>query len=228
MHRVTIWGLLAALVLTLPPPLLAGVDKPSAVDVLFERQHLANLEKGAEVSYRFQRTVSDAKLLGEPFSDDIKIDVTQVSEAGKRAVEVRVFTGDRARDPQKITDVTGNPILVVFLDRAVNNFSLIAGGNRAYLKNGFRIGLREKAVIEQVKADYQGQSVDAYRITVTPFAGDKNAQKMSGYDGSRFTFVVSEAVPGWFVEMVSTYESTIKEAPRLEERFTLAGVGGGK
>lgn len=207
-------------------PLLAAPEVPKATDVLFESKHLSNLNKGDEVSYRFQRTVSDEKLLGMPFSDDIKLAVVQaVPENGSRDVTVQVFTGERARDPVSETQRTGNPLLVFYLDRAVSNFSLIAGGNRPYLKNKFAMALKD-AKVEPVKIAYNGTQVEGYRVTVTPYAGDPNAAKMQGYEGSQFTLLVSEAVPGQLAEMMASYSSTIPGAPRLEERITLTGVGG--
>lgn len=209
-------------------PATAGAGKLSAVDILFESKHLELMGKGSEVAYRIQRTVSDPKMLGEPFSDDIKIGVNAVDAAGKREVVIKIFSGERARDPRVETDMTGNPILVFFLDRSVANFGLVGGGNRNYLKQQFREALRDRAQVETVKVDYEGKSVDGYRIVVTPYADDKNARRMLGYEGSRFSFVVSAAVPGYFVDMASVFESTNKDAPKFEERITLQGAGGVK
>jgi hypothetical protein len=206
----------------------AAAAGPSAVDVLFERKHLGNLESGQEVVYRFQRTVSDEKMLGAPFSDDIKLDIKKVAADGTREVVFKVFTGDRARDPQDIPDLTGNPVLVVFLDRAVNNFAMIASGNRNYLKGKFRDALRENAKIEPVTVEAMGKKVQGYRVTVTPFEKDPNALKMLGYEGATFSFTVSDAVPGQFIELTSHYESGIKDAPLLDERITLASSGAAK
>lgn len=206
-------------------PAAAEAGKLSAVDILFEAKHLELLGKGAEVAYRIQRTVSDPKMLGEPFSDDIRIGVNAVDPAGKREVVIKIFSGERARDPRVETDMTGNPILVFFLDRSVANFGLVGGGNRNYLKQQFRDALRDRAQVDKVKVDYGGKAVDGFRIVVTPYAEDKNARRMLGYEGSRFTFVVSDKVPGYFVDMASVFESTNKEAPRFEERITLQGTG---
>jgi len=204
----------------------ADAAKKSAVDILFESPHLSLMQKGSEAAYRIQRTVSDAKLLGEPFSDDIKIGVKAVDTQGKREVEIKVFSGERARDPRIETEMTGNPILVFFLDRSVMNFALVGGGNRNYLKQQFRDALRTKADIQEAKVAYEGQTVDGYRVTVTPFADDKNASKMMGYEGSRFSFLVSDKVPGYFVEMTSSFESKLPDAPKFEERVSLAKVEG--
>jgi len=209
-------------------PLRAETAPPTAVGALFDTPHLDNLKPGAEVAYRFQRTVSDAQLLGAPFNDDIKLDVQKVDAEGKRDVVVKVFTGERARDPQAIPELTGNPLLVLYLDRFVKNFNQIAGGNPPYLKNQLRNALRDKAKVDPVKIDYDGHTIDGYRIAVQPYVDDANAPKMLGYEGAKFSIVVSDAVPGRFVELVSTFDSSKAENPKLEERITIAGLGGVK
>lgn len=234
MFALKLKSLAAAAVLSLAGTVIAVAEapvatKPTAVDVLFETKHLANLKQGEETKYRFQRVVSDPKMLGTPFSDDIALDITKLNTDGTREVTLKVFTGERARDPQVVPDLTGNPVLVLFLDRAVINFaSLAGGGNSSYLKGKFREGLRERAKIEPVKIDYKGSSVDGYKVTIAPYENDPNALRMLGYESSEFTFLVSQSVPGQIAELIAHYESGIKDAPTLEERITLAGIGGAK
>jgi len=203
----------------------ATAGAPSAVELLFERKHLAALDGGSEIAYRFERATSDPKMLGEAFSDTIRLTITAVAPTGTREVALDVFTGERARTVQNVPDLTGNPMLVLFLDRSVSNMSQLAGGSRPYLKDRIRAGLRDKSVIEATTIAYAGKTVDAFRITVTPFVGDANAGKMLGYEGAKLTVVVSEAAPGHIVELSSLFESGVPGAPRLEERITLAGSG---
>ena len=202
----------------------AEIAKPSPVDILFERKHLANVDAGQDLVYRFQRTVSETELLGQPFSDDIKVEVKKVASNGTRDVVVKVFTGERAREPYPIDELTGNPILVVFLDRAVSSYMSVAGGKIPYLKDKFRSAIRERATIEPVQIKLGEKTVEGQRVSIQPYAGDLNASKMRGYENSRFSFVVSEAVPGQFVEMNAIYENTLKDAPRLEERTVMVGA----
>lgn len=220
-------GLVAAAAAVASTVSMAGADpvKRTAVDLLFESKHLELLGKGMEARYRLDRTVSDAKLVGEPFADDIRVGVKDVDASGKREVVVHLFTGERARDPHTETELTGNPLLVVFLDRSVSNFAIVGGGNRNYLKQKFREALLDKADVQPAKVEYGGKSVDGYRITVAPFATDKNAQRMLGYEGSKFTFVISDAVPGYFVDLHAGFESTVKDSPKFEERIKLVGAG---
>lgn len=203
----------------------AQTAAPTAVDVLFERKHLDGLAKGAALTYRFERTVSDAKTQGEGFGDDIQVDVNDVSEQGKD-VAVQIFTGERARERQVIPGMTGNPLLVVFLDRCVINMSRLTGAQAPYLKGAFRNALRDKAKIEPARIDYAGKTVDGYKVTIEPYADDPNATKLQGYERSRFTITVSEQVPGHFVSMLSHFENIKPETPGLEERITIAKVDG--
>lgn len=201
---------------------------PSAKSVLFEADHLGQVAAGSQLSYRLDHKVSDEKLLGLPFSDEIKIAIERVADDGKRDVKVSVFTGDRARPTQPIAGLTGNPLLVIFLDRSVRNYAMIAGGRTAYLKNRFKVELAKNSTVTPTKVPYNGGEVDGYRVSVTPFVHDPNRHKMRGYEGSTYEFVVSENVPGYFVELVAVLESPKEGAPRLEERVMFDGVGSGK
>ena len=205
---------------------LAGPSVPKPTAVLFDAPHLDKVEAGATLSYRLEHNVSDEQLLGQAFSDDIKVAVDRVSDDGKRDVKVSVFSGDRARPNQNVPGLVGNPLLVIFLDRAVKNYSMIAGGKPAYLKNRFKIELQTSAKVEAKKVSYNGSEVDGYEVSVTPFIRDPARHKMRGYEGSHYKITLSDKVPGHFVEMVAVIESPKKGAPRLEERVTFSGVGG--
>jgi hypothetical protein len=220
--RVLAWAaILAAL-----PPASAGAqgNPPRPVELLFERQHLSALETGAEVVYRFERTIAQPKAPEDRFADEIRLVVTAVSPAGTRELALSVFSGEQQLR-HTVPEMTGNPVLVLFLDRAVNNMTRLTGGSRAYFKSRMRAGLLEKAVIEPVAVSYQGKSAEAFRVSVLPFQGDPNAAGMLGYDGAKFTFVVSEAVPGHLVDLTASFESAMPGAPRLGEHIALVGAG---
>jgi len=194
----------------------AEPQKP--VELLFDGNHLQLTKEGSQVTYRFQRSVSHEKVLGAAFSDDLKLDVTGVKD-DKRNFEFRVFSGERAREPFADHDRVGNPLLLWYLDRSVNNYKGLAGGGLTYVKGRFMEALKN-ATAEPTKVDVNGKSVDASRVTLTPYAGDPNASRMMGYENSRFVIVYSDAVPGYFVELTSTFENSDAKAPRLEERIS--------
>lgn len=203
----------------------AGNAAPSATAMLFEVPHLANVSKGSTLAYQFERQVSDSKLLGEPFKDGIDVDVVNDGDDGTKTVVVKVFTGERGRRPQNIQGMTGNPVLVVFLDRAVNNLAILSGGSRPFLKQKLKMSFVNGAKVEPVEIAFKGASIKGNRIQVKPYAGDPNALKMMGYDGATFDIVVSDAIPGHFVALASHYASPMKDSPNLDETIKLEGVG---
>jgi hypothetical protein len=205
-------------------PAAAAPDKLTAAQTLFETRQLDLVDKGREVTYHFDRTVSDERLLGKAYADNIIVGVKNVGEKGEREVEFKAFSGQYARDPTSWPDLTINPIFIWYLERAVSNFNTLAGGNQMYLKGQFRAALADKAVIEPTKIDLNGKSIDGYKITVRPYADDTHAPQMQGYAGSTFTMVVSKDAPGYFVNLVATYESSTAAAPKLEEKISLVGL----
>lgn len=202
----------------------AAQTLPKPTDVLFDRPHLAKVGVGEVLTYNLSRKTDQPELAGRGYEDEIKVKVNAIEDNGSRDLTVDVFTGARARDPQNIPGMTGNPVLVFFLDRVVFDYGAIAGGKRPYLKNRFKIALGENATIEPAKVRYNGEEHDGYRVSVTPFAGDTNKDKMRGYEGSKFQIIMSDAVPGQFVRFVSDIMSTKANAPGIHEVTTLAGA----
>lgn len=207
------------LVLVLAPWPARAQESPA--EILFARPHLSGVPAGSELTYRLERSPSDTRRLGEPFGDDIKLLVKSVSANGARDVDLRIFTGERARDVNAITDLTGNPVLVIFLDRAVANMVRLTGGTAPYFKGRLRAGLRDKATSEAAKAEFEGRMLDATRIIVRPFVDDASSGRMLGYEGSQFEFLVAEDAPGMLLDMTSKFVSTLPDAPKLEERIFL-------
>ena len=131
--RILTTRVIAALVVLVASAGVVGAagPVPSPSEVLFDTPHLNKLDAGSKVSYRLEQVVSEPRLIGAPIFDDITIAVERVSDDGKRDVNVAVFTGERARPEQKLAGLTGNPLLVVFLDRAIRSYAMIAGGKTA-------------------------------------------------------------------------------------------------
>lgn len=194
-------------------------DAPA--DILFMRPHLAGLPAGTELVYRLDRKVSDTAHLGEPFSDDITLTLGAAAPDGSRDVGLRIFTGDRTRAVDGLGSLTGNPVLVIFLDRAVANLARLTGGKPHYLKARLRAALRDRATSTVVRTEFAGRTLEATRIVVRPFADGAEAGRLLGYEDSEFAFVVAEDAPGMLVEMTARFTSTLPDAPKLDESIAL-------
>jgi len=214
-----------ALGLVLLPAAAGAAGEHKAAPILFETRQLDLIDKGSEVTYRFEKTGSDERLVGKDYADDIRLGVSKVNGNGERDVVFKVFTGDHARDPQRWPDLTINPLFIWYLDRAVATFNSLAGGNQMYLKHKIREALGN-ATAEEIKIDYDGRSVDAYRVTIAPFADDQNVAKMQGFHKTSFTIVVSNQVPGYFVHLQSNFVSAQAAGPELKEQIKVVGMAG--
>lgn len=206
----------------------AAADTSKSAQLIFDPPHLELVQKGNEVTYRFERKVSDEKQAGPAYTDEIRVGVFKVTADGKRDVSLQVFSGDRARAPWSETGMTGNPLLLWFLDECVNQYRAVAGGDRDFLKNNFKVALRDKSTFEDVKAQYDGKTVDAVRVSVVPYVDNKDAKKMRGFEKSKFSILLSSAVPGYFLEMTSDYQSTVPGSPVVSEKINLVGIGAAK
>jgi hypothetical protein len=218
-------GALAGLAMMIPAALSAAGEQPNPVNILFESRHLDLVPQGNDIKYKFSRTVSDKKLLGEEFTDDVRIGVKKVSEKGDRDVKVTVFTGERQRPQVEYDALSINPLFVWFLDRSVENYRLLSGGKQPYLKGKFSKAFENKAVMEPTKIDYKGKSVDGYKITIAPYKDDEAKSKMQGYENSTFTITVSKDIPGYFFDLVADIQSTQSGTGKLIERVSLVDLG---
>jgi hypothetical protein len=95
-----------------------------------------------------------------------------------------------------------------------------------YLQRSFSDGWL-KAKVEPIQVDYNGKKINAYRISMTPFVGDKYESKMQGWEGAKYQVIVSEEVPGEIVDLCATYHNRYPPALlNMSERITLAGISG--
>jgi hypothetical protein len=203
----------------------ASEDSKKATTMLFDTPHIAAVQPGTKFVYKNERVPSNEQVLGAGFTDDITVDVESDGAPGKKNVVVQLYSGERARDPQRITDMDGNPMLVVFLDNALGRFHQLAGGQRNYLKNKISRSIGDDATLTPVKITYNGSEVDGFRVQVKPFANDPSRAKMRGFEAAEFTIVVSEQIPGHFAKMIANYANTQKDSPTLVDTMTLQGVG---
>jgi hypothetical protein len=217
-------GLAAFAVICLSAASVAA-EAPKPTEILFDRPHIAAVAPGTELVYKFERKPSNPKALGDGYTDNIVVKVESDGAPGKKNVLVEMYSGERAREPQRITDMDGNPMLIVYLDNAVAHFRELAGGDGAYLKGMFSRYLGNGATIAPATIIYKGQPVEGYRVTATPFVNDPSRAKMRGFEGATFTIALSDKIPGYFAKMTSEYNNTDKNSPTLEETTTLDGVG---
>ncbi len=225
MLKATLSSVLVTAALLTAATAAEAADAPKATPMIFEAKHLHDTKKGDELTYDFSRKVSDEAQGGKPWSDTISLKIVESNDE-KRAVEMQIYTGERARDVQKMSDLTINPLFIVTMQQMVASVSTLTGGDFNYLKVRFTKELDNKGTVEPVKVDFKGQVHEGYRITITPWKGDAAAAKMKGYDDTSFSMIVSPTVPGELVETIAVVKSSEKGSLSYEDRTAIAGYGG--
>lgn len=181
---------------------------PSASDLLFDQPQMKNAAPGSTLTYDYlRRSGIAAGPFGAPLRDTITLKVDPGKRAEGRDVSVTMFTGMNRVPAGPFEDMTGNPVVTLFLENHLNVLARVLAGNPRYLKLAIRKGLRERATVAPTKVRVDGREVDGWRIVSQPFVGDPKSDRMRGMDGMTYTFVISPAVPGEIVSMEASARS---------------------
>jgi hypothetical protein len=97
--------------------------------------------------------------------------------------------------------MTGNPILMVFLESVVRTVSEATGGSPFYLRNRIKDAMRERMTEEPATAEFRGAELAAQRIDLRPFEEDRHAADLGAFAGLELSFLLAEAAPGTFLSL---------------------------
>jgi hypothetical protein len=191
----------ACLAIASAAPLAAAPAAPDAATLLFEENQLAAVAIGSTLVYDYSRRTANAEALGEGFDDQVKVTLTAGHTQDSRTADVELLTGPRRLPTGSFADMTGNPVLSLFLELHVKTLSERLNANPRYLKNAIRAALRDKAEVTPAEVSVGQRNVAGWRVRVTPFRDDPNKARMRGLDGLVYEFVVAEDVPGEIAEI---------------------------
>src|ERR687885_2284586 len=112
-------------------PVRAG-EAPAAADLLFDTPYLSRLAPGITLAYDFSRQDSNPALFGPAFEDKIELTLAPDADDNTRTAVVSYFTGERHRAAGPFREMTGNPIVMLFLEQDVLTMSHVLHGNPRY------------------------------------------------------------------------------------------------
>jgi hypothetical protein len=213
----------------------AQAATPTAQALLFDAEYLLSLRAPSRLIYHYTQRTADEELFGPGYEDEIAMRLTASQAASdadgkagnsKKDVTVTLFSGERAREIGPITRVSGNPILMVFLERDIQQMSRHVGGQPVYFRNVIRAAFRDKARIEPVEITWEGRPAHAMRVTIEPFKDDPNGQRMQLFRTKRYQFTVSDAVPGGIYRIETTIgdERLDPNQPAMDVGMTLTRI----
>lgn len=213
--------------------LLAGFVQAKSDDtfskantLLFLSRHLDNVRGASVLHYAFEKRGP----MEDGYKDSIDITLSPEGEGGDKRAEVRYFTGARNQYMAPISNVQGNPIISIFLQRDVNDMEQRTEGSWLYFQKAIKVALENQATVKPVTFEYEGRTVNGSQIRITPYRDDPRRAQIEPYADKFYVFLLADAVPGEVYQLRSVVPAesrqASKEAPKalLEEVVTLGAV----
>ncbi len=185
---------------------------------LFETPHLRNVDRPETLEYGFTREGPGG------FTDTVAVHVRRVNPDGTKLLAFDYLTGERrVRFPE--LDFRGNPLLMLTLERDVNEMKEAVGLSTSYFRNRIREAFVTGATVADGAFDLNGAAVPARVITVQPFAGETRLERIPSLQAKRYTFVLADAVPGTLAEIrIDTPADAKMDTPAFRQRTVFTGV----
>ena len=200
-------GLLAAMVavmlVVLANASVAG-DEKTPQSLLFDAPYLTQLKVPSSLNYSYRHETTADKDFGKSFEDTVAVNVGKNDKpGGLNSVMLRMFSGKRQRDLGPHTDITGNPVIMMFLERDLWEMKRRVGGQPVYYRNLIRRALRAEADIKEDVGVFNGEDLKVHTITIRPFAGETKNARLNGMLNKIYEFTVAETVPGGILKIRS-------------------------
>ncbi|MDQ2821836.1 MAG: hypothetical protein M3Y65_15820 [Pseudomonadota bacterium] len=195
-------------------------DVSPAEMLLFQTNHLQNLQAPATVRYTFHKEGS-----AEPgFDDQVRLVLAQ----GTTSATLEFLSGPRQYTAPPVDNPEGNPVLLGFLERDIAEMQRLTGGARNHFRQQIRLALAEAAQVRASRFSYAGKTVDGSEIVIQPYRTDPMRARFEQYADKRYAFVVSPQVPGGVYQVRAAVVGAKNTPVLLEETLTLAGVDQGR
>jgi hypothetical protein len=188
----------------------------AAQTALFESDHLASIVRPERLEYRFSHEVGESS--GD-YLDRIDLDV-RPRDDGLKDVWVDFLAGANHRPFPPLIGFRGNPLVMYFLERDVEEMRRATGGAAAYFRNRIRSAFVDQATLRPIELRRDDRTETASEITLAPFRDDARLAPFPGLRDKAYRFVLAETVPGAVYEIVAEVPGEPGQKPRLRETMT--------
>lgn len=192
------------------PTAAAMTAQEETYDLLFRTGTLDAIT--APLSY--ERVVRNSARPEQEARDSGRIELGfEQAEGSPRAAVLSFWQDARHRGLGSFPASVGNPMIMYFIETVVRDMAETAGGSAFYIRNRVKEALVEPAGREDLTVVLDGRAVPAVAVTLHPFEGDPNSDRMAGFGDLALRVVMSEAAPGWYLglsaEAPGVYRSEI-------------------
>jgi hypothetical protein len=137
----------------------------------------------------------------------------------------------RHRGMGKFPASVGNPMIMMFYESVIRDMAESAGGSPFYIRNRVKEALVQPSEVIEGEVVIDGETVPTRTIRLYPFRDDPNADRMQGFGALELEVTMSEAVPGWYMQLVADVPAEVGgEGPVYHSVITFDALraGGGQ
>ncbi|SDX90733.1 hypothetical protein SAMN05444340_101461 [Citreimonas salinaria] len=164
----------------------------------------------------------ESRLKPEAAERDTGSVVLDIREGDAPMADLRFRQDDKYRGLGSFPASVGNPMIMYFYESVVRDMAEAAGGSPFYIRNRVKDALVQPSDIVEGEAAVDGRTVETRTITLHPFHGDPNADRMQGFGDLALTVTMSEEVPGWYLSLVA--EAPGEDAPVYRSAITFESL----
>ena len=121
-----------------------------------------------------------------------------------------------------LVGITGNPVLVVYMQGDVYEMNRLTNGSWRYFQRRIKSAFAEGAKIEPVTFEYGGTEMTGEKISITPYLNDPRRRQFAQFAPKIYEFILSEQVPGKLYQIKTVIPAGSPDSePLMEETLTL-------
>lgn len=202
---------------------IADQSFSTAETLLFLSDHLGKLPSQTVLHYGYEK----AGTLESARHDDIRMEVSAATQGTGRQVHVEYLSGSTKLALPDLAAATGNPVILYFLERDLQEMQRLTGGQAAYFRKRVRMALAGAADVVPVTFEYGGQRLSGQQITVQPYRRDPLRSRYERLADKSYVFTLCEQVPGSVYRLQSLVPAPADRddaRPLIEETITFLGA----
>jgi hypothetical protein len=196
---------------------VAAEDYSRAERAIFMSNHLANVRPPTSLQYRYVKGGS----MEPGFEDRVTLKLTARADRSCCTASADFLSGSRRLTLPEVEAAEGNPVLLYFLERDIREMSRLTRGQQNYFRKRIRMAIYQGAEMRELTLPYRGKDVAARQFIVTPYVDDPLRERFAKLVGKRYTFTLSDAVPGGVLSVATQVDAEGGAQPLWTEEITL-------
>ena len=195
----------------------------NAENKLWMDNHLLNIEQLVRLHYEFEKTGS----YEDGFIDDVYLDIVKINEDGTRDAVLDFFSDEQKQKvaPSNVKNITGNPVIGIYLQGDVYEMSRFTEGNWKYFHRQLKLAIADSNTSEHVTVELEGKQYQSEKIVIYPYENIKQKSRLKEFSNKRYEFIISDEIPGKLYQIRTVINDAENPAvPLVEEVLTLKSV----